>query len=221
MRCASSTSQTTSHSDTWSDAVIHDFICTRHFAKTIVTRLFRAPLSLDLHPSCVVSIDSSPLTENKPTRLRPWLPPCMQILRQLGVHVFRRGTIFSHLFPNTLPAPLCACSSHAYWDSLNTRVFVQEGRRSLRAPHVESPPVRRASQRRRRECPAVCIYRKIDAPQLYPFPFEADAARVACRRAYAPIPSRQTIQTGPLFVWVGDTSFLYIWWSTGWLMPGR
>jgi hypothetical protein len=57
----------------------------------------------------------------------------------------------------------------------------------------------------------VCIYRKTDAPQLYLFSFKGHAARVTWARAYAPDPRRQTIQTGPLFVCVGDTSvFIYL-----------
>jgi hypothetical protein len=49
-------------------------------------------------------------------------------------------------------------------------------------------------------CMYVCIYRKTDAPQLYPFPGKGHAARVTWARAYAPIPRRQTLQAGPLFV---------------------
>ena len=60
-------------------------------------------------------------------------------------------------------------------------------------------------------CMYVCMYRKT-------------VMRRGARRqagACAPIPRRQTIQAGRLFVWVGDTKFLYIWWSTGWLMTSK
>ena len=62
------------------------------------------------------------------------------------------------------------------------------------------------------QCMYVCIYRRTDAPQLY----LGHAARVTWARAFAPVPRRQTIQTEPIFVSVGDTSF-FICLMVGWL----
>ena len=113
------------------------------------------------------------------------------------------------LIPSPIfPPPPRARPSHACSDSSNARVCLSktEGVGYLRRTLNRRPRVARHSDGGGDvllcylNTMYVCIYRKTDAPQLYPFPFKGHAARVTWARAYAAIPRRQTIQAGPLFV---------------------